>query len=498
MSPKRPVLIAVFVVIILIFMGSTHCSKNKAPKNYNIVLIVSDALRSDVLGCYGGDVSTPNIDGLAEKGVLFEKAYSTAPSTLPSSVSIFTGNYSGSYGKISRKSRRKNKRDRITIYVNENETLFAEALKNRSYDVLMELENQIAGFANNLQGFDRFRMIKKEEKRGNRLVENVTGIKPRMIKGKSGFKPSYSRMYSLLHYLLTVPGDQNFFVMKWFLDPHGPYRPQEKFKKKIAIDPATLPRDESLYTGGLKAVFQLYKENKLSKRELEYFKSLYKAEVESVDERVGYILKALEYRGFLDNTIVVFTSDHGEFFGEHGLLGHGQNHYEQVIHVPLIIAGPGIPKGKREQTMISNLDLMPTLKDLLDIEYDHNMQGKSYSTLFSGGKVSHRIQFFDRTSNVSGNTKNSALLMNGYKLIVTRKGSGRSFTLFNLSNDPSELKDVSSKNRLIVKKMIKKYLDFLKEINIRLSENIKNIDKNINFNKKWLEARKVLETLGYL
>ena len=499
-GPKKLVILTIAVVLVLLCMFSANCSKKKNTENYNVVLIVSDALRSDVLGCYGGDASTPNIDWLAKRGVLFENAYSTAPSTLPSSVAMFTGNYAGSYGVIAKESHRNKKRNRMAIYVNNSETLLAEVLKDRSYDVLMELENQIAGLSNNLQGFNRLRKISRENKAGINLVENITGIRshhPRRT-GKSESKPIYNRMYTFLHYLLTVPREQNFFVMKWFIDPHGPYNPLEKFKKKITFDPTILPRDESFYTGAIKAFRKLASKNMLSKTEIEYIKSLYKAEVESVDERVGYIIKALKHRDLLDNTIIVFTSDHGELFGEHGLLGHGQNHYEQLLHVPLIFAGPGIPKGKREKNIISNLDLMPTLKDLLGMEYDHNMKGKSYSALFSGEKFPDRIQFFDKATNKIEKTKKSALLMDGYKLVVTKMKSSLSYELFDLTNDPSELKNVSLENQTVVKKMLKKFIEFRKEIHIRLKKNINKIDKKINFDEKWLEAKKELKTLGYL
>ncbi|MCK4890991.1 MAG: DUF4976 domain-containing protein, partial [Candidatus Aminicenantes bacterium] len=154
--------------------------------------------------------------------------------------------------------------------------------------------------------------------------------------------------------------------------------------------------------------------------------------------------------------------------------------------------------GKREKNIISNLDLMPTLKDLLGMEYDHNMKGKSYSALFSGEKFPDRIQFFDKATNKIEKTKKSALLMDGYKLVVTKMKSSLSYELFDLTNDPSELKNVSLENQTVVKKMLKKFIEFRKEIHIRLKKNINKIDKKINFDEKWLEAKKELKTLGYL
>lgn len=96
---KNKIVISMFLLTIPFAFHQCKQSSFQKAKPHNIILIISDALRRDVLGCYGGDCYTPNIDWLAQNGTLFENAYSTAPCTVPSSVAMFTGNYSTTYRK---------------------------------------------------------------------------------------------------------------------------------------------------------------------------------------------------------------------------------------------------------------------------------------------------------------------------------------------------------------------------------------------------------------
>lgn len=485
---------AVVLASVFLFLDKNQIGVSRHSTNHNIVIIVSDALRLDVLGCYGGETKTPNIDWLAQQGVLFEKAYSTAPCTMPTSVSILTGNYSRAYGII-QKPEHKNRIHKYSFYVNDGETLLAEVLSKAGYDVIMRVENRIASRSNNLQGFRKFRKSSQMSKKEIALVKNTIGTENF---GRDE-ENRLARLYDLLHYLLTVPREQNFFLLNWFLDPHGPYNPPEKFKKSIPMEPGNLPMKESFYSKSrIKKFTQLARSGKLSSDEYFYIKALYKAEVESIDERVGYIIKALKHRGLLQKTFIVFTSDHGELFGEHGRLGHGNNYYEGLLHVPLIIMGPGISKGKKEKTVISLLGLMPTLKDLLGVKYDHHMQGKSYSALFYEGTIRDRMLYFDRITNDITNEANiDALLMDDYKLIVKKQNNRPIFKLFNLADDPGEMKNISAENPQIVKKMFKKILDLRKDNKVRLKQNLTKI-KDVNLDKELKKTMEELKNLGYL
>lgn len=489
---KQLILILIAAILAVIFC-STKCTR-KQPEKANLVIIVADALRRDVLGCYGGDVPTPNIDGLARNGVLFKHAYSTAPTTMPSSVSIFTGNYSRVYGVAMKKIT--GYPQNFFYYVNDKEKTLSEFLGELGYDVRMDVENKLAYSSNNMQGFKKFRDFKKLKEKEIAEVENTIGIK-NLGRHRTDFLSSnYDRLYDLLFYLLNVPQDQKFCLVKWFLDPHAPYRPPKKFRKEISVDPEKLSHRPSFYSQK-----QHYDMEKFSDYEKYYLKELYKAEVASLDERVGFIIKALKHRNLLDKTIIVFTSDHGESFGEMKQWGHGTNFSECLVHVPLIFMGPGIPVGKIEEDIVSHLDLMPTLKTLLGIVYDDNMQGKSYDSLFQGETIPIRTPYFDRNRHPSPRMTLGdvdGLLMDGHKLTVKRKKEKLSFKLFNLADDPEELNNLAQANFNIVQKMLKKIMDIRKSNKLRLKTNQKKINRNINMDKKWKRVRERLKTLGYI
>jgi arylsulfatase A-like enzyme len=313
-------------------------------------------------------------------------------------------------------------------------------------------------------------------------------------------KKYYWRMYDLLYYLLTVPEDQHFYILKWFLDPHAPYDPAEKFKDNIAVDPARLPEKPGFYTDSLvKELRKVNEERPLSGYELHYLRTLYKSEVESIDERVGYMIKALENRGLLDKTVIIFTSDHGELFGEHGGIAHGEYFYEPLVNIPLIISGPGIARGKREKSLVSHLDLMPTIKDLAGVNYVDHMKGKSYKALLKEGPSRDRVLYFDRiSSDITRSPEADALIMNQYKLIIDKKEGRYVPELYNIREDPGETRDISDENKPLLSEMFKKILEFRKDNQLRLKQNAAKIGKGINLEKETQKTREQLKSLGYL
>ena len=171
--------------------------------------------------------------------------------------------------------------------------------------------------------------------------------------------------------------------------------------------------------------------------EQRYIKQLYIKEVESVDQRLGHILKAFQrYRDLLKDTYIVFTADHGELFGEHGEWCHAQNYYEALVNIPLIIAGPGIPKGKKLSNIVSNLDIMQTLQDLLGVKYRYKSQGKSFKNLLSWNPLRHLI-FYIYNSNAAyfihandNGTHKDAIRENHYKLICCKDNTVRAIQSF--------------------------------------------------------------------
>lgn len=457
-------------------------------RNFNLVIIVSDALRQDAIGAYGGKTPTPNIDALARNGVLFENAYSTSPWTAPSCVSMFTGHYASSYGCSD--PAKSSLEDLMRIYVPHSERLLAEVLKEKGYATTRAVENANAELHNNLQGFDPLVVSGTIREILSRdvltQIENITGVP---------FDGSGVHVNSFVVFkqLLNIDPQANFAFLYWMLDPHQPYAPQGRFKSRIDVDVSKLSKPLEYYEG---RVFQSASFNDDDRR---YAKALYLAEVESVDERVGCVLSLLEHHGLLANTFVVFTADHGEQFGEHGLYGHGAlgrncHYYEGLMCVPLIIAGPGIPKGKRVGANVSLIDLMPTLKELLRLDYEDDMQGRSLLPSIQGQSPMPVPVYFD---DVQQHVQVDALVDGDFKLICMEDGT---FELYDVPRDPEELHDIASQDPQRVDRMYAE-IERIRAENIdRKKRNVAAIDPDLLelSDEERQEIVEELRALGYI
>lgn len=435
--------------------GAAACDRGApAPAPPNLLIIVSDALRADALGCYGGEAATPNIDRLAAGGARFERCYATAPWTWPSAVSMFTGNYPTAYratDEVLFPDKTPTPPPVTVFHVPGEERLFGERLRAAGYEVRMAMQNPLPARSNSLQGFEPL------DAHGltpglKAAVERVTGRDPRQ-------SPAF---IALLDYLLDAPADRPFCLLGWVLDPHGEYDPPARFKRGLAAGDEPLPRPPRYYA---KLNSRQLKDvgDELSDAERDYVRALYLAEVAYVDQRVGRIIAALEHRGLLESTLVVFTSDHGEAFWEHGEPSHGNTYFEEMVRVPLIFSGPGIPAGRTIDATVSHLGLAPTLAELAGIEPDPGIQGASYAGLFRGeapapGPIG--------LAGAHPGLQADALVEGGYKLI---RGADGSLSLYRLDEDPGERKDLAAEMPGLAERMVRR-LDTLRGMNRRLSE----------------------------
>jgi choline-sulfatase len=225
-------------------------------------------------------------------------------------------------------------------------------------------------------------------------------------------------------------------------------------------------------------------------------KELYTKEVESVDQRLGYILDVLKYRDLLDDTYIIFTSDHGELFGEHGWWCHGHFFYEELVNVPLIIAGPDIPKGKRVNNIVSHVDIIETVLDLLNCKFQYKSQGKSFKNLLSSNpfkqllfKANNNFVYFSY-ANFWGRHQD-ALRQNDYKLMCGLDGT---YELYNLADDPMEMNNLSNKHPEVVKIMAGRLIE-IREENTAMQKSRTKVEKNVPINKDLTDQ---LKALGYI
>ena len=325
-----PSFILAFCMIPFIAARSSH----SPPRDENILLIIVDTLRADHLGCYGGRKGvSPVVDRLAEEGVQFMNAYSTAPWTKPAVASILTSLYPSKHGVGSL----------VDVLASEYTTL-PEMLKEQAYTtagiVSHKLISSKFGFA---QGFN---YLSHENARGHDSVTSF-GVTSDAIRW------------------LKQNGDKKFFLMLHYFDPHYGYQHHAEFNYVRG------------YSGNLKPgenVWALrHRRNQLTENDIRFLTDLYDEEIRYTDKNIGLLIDYLRESGLKDKTLIVLTADHGEEFMTRGWIGHTRTLYQELLHVPLIINYPKRFTHKKVSANVSTLDIGPTIFDSLKISYEESL-----------------------------------------------------------------------------------------------------------------------------
>ncbi len=334
----------------------------------NVVLILIDTLRADRLGCYGHSKETsPTIDALAERGILFEQAFSQAGWTKPAVPSLLTGKYPIQHGVFSNRSVGKDRRLHTDVLGRDHETL-AEALQKLGYQTGAFINNpHIRSFLGFDQGFDTF-----EEELGD-----AADIRSR-------FQSWHSRLAA----------DAPFFAYVHFLDPHLPYDPPASYRDRFVPEAF---RDFDTRSWRRMQSRSGEADSPPPPETIEAMLALYDAEIRYTDDEIGRIVEALEESGQFENTWVIVVADHGEEFFEHGHLGHNRSLYDELLHIPMVVAGPGIREG-RISTPVELIDIFPTVVEAAGGQSPDTVAGRSLGPAFSGQSLPDRPGFADHRS----------------------------------------------------------------------------------------------------
>jgi arylsulfatase A-like enzyme len=307
----------------------------------NVLLITIDTLRFDHLGCYGyRRRTTPAVDSLAADGVLFTHAYAQRPKTSPNFACLLTGTYPQRHGV--RRTKRPLPGSAFTL---------AEVLQSEGYATCGVVTNgnlfPAFGFD---QGFDEYEYGHGGAQAGTEIALDW----------------------------LEQGGRGPFFLWVHHTDPHTPYRPPAPYDDVFVDEveygnhPLEIVKGDPL--GGIHPGLLI--EGPL---DLDYYISQYDGEIAYTDYWVGKMLEGLRAHGLAQNTLVVFTADHGESLGEHEYyFEHGLLAYDQSARIPLIFSLPGgMGRGALETHVFESVDLMPTVMDLLGMESPITCQGRS-------------------------------------------------------------------------------------------------------------------------
>lgn len=374
-------------------------------KRPNILLICTDQQRYDSLGCYGNQhAQTPTLDQLAADGVLFEQCYVQNPVCAPSRGSLVTGRYVHSNGLWAN-----------GVSLPQHETLFTKTLADAGYDCGLIGKMHLAScFEGRTEprfedGF-RYHQWSHDPPHGspqNQYQHWLAEHHPALSAQAKAGKLRYDHLPTEAHYSHWVAemaidflrneraAEKPFFLWANFYDPHNPFGAPQEYLARFQpdempppilegdTDPAKPPIHDVARHPGDATHPRGY--NAYDATQIQTIRAAYAAMVALIDDETKRVLDTLDELVLSENTLVVFTSDHGEMLGDHHMLLKGPMMYEGAVHVPLILRWPGhLPMGERRSQLVQWIDLSPTFLEAAGLSPQPRIQGQSLLPLARG------------------------------------------------------------------------------------------------------------------
>jgi len=418
------------------------------PKPMNLIVICSDQHNPRLVGAYGApyNVKTPNIDAMAKRGILFSHAYCSSPVCVPSRSSMVTGKYVHD-GKFW---------DNAQAYHGECPS-FATRLDEQGFPVTaigkMHLRDDSPA-----TGF-------KDERITLQMADGVGDIygcirdgkisRPQFLKAIKEAGPGstdytrYDRAVAAyaVDYIRKEAKQQKkpFFLYVGFVSPHFPLTVPKEYidlYPENVVEPIGWLRSQWSHHPVLDEYRRYCHSIDVTDSEMNNARRTYMGLCSFLDEQVGIVLDAIRANGLDKNTRVIYTSDHGDLMGEHGLF-FKSTMYEGSVGVPFIMTGPDIPAGYKCDTPISLVDLYPTILEALGAErseYDKGLPGKSIFT-YVGKPTDENRAVFSEYHAFGINSGEYMVRKGDWKLISY---VGYQPQLFNLRDDPNEMHDLGS------------------------------------------------------
>jgi arylsulfatase A-like enzyme len=382
----------------------------------NVLIYMIDTLRPDHTSVYGYErPTTPRLDALARRAVVFENAYSAAAWTRPATASLLTSLHSSFHGAHSTNSLASEVVTLAERFRVAGWSTWAFVTNGHVFDRSLNFE----------QGFDRFVAIRGVKRDNHARTEEVNEL-------------------VLPH--LDAFGDEPFLLYVHVVDPHSPYDPPEGYRGLFS-DPSysgpVTPKD---------TVKRVLRRWRLSDQDVSHIRSLYDEDIRYQDEMMGVLLERLDQMApTAGETLVVVTSDHGEEFFEHGDWEHGTRLYEEQVRIPLVLRVPGVPTlaGRRVKERVQIIDIMPTLLAWFGIAGGEMCQGIDLGPMLRAAPesgVGSRSVYCEELRGEK-NTELRSLTEGPWKIIHRRVGPREHYSLFDLEEDPGELRDRSGSQR---------------------------------------------------
>ncbi len=438
MNSKIPFLIGAGCLVTFQLFAKEPVRKDKP----NVLFIMSDQHNALALGCYGNtEISTPNLDRIAKNGVRFENAFCTTAQCVPSRYSIWTGRYARSTGTYGNGNGQ-----------NASENTVADLFDKAGYvtgtigkhHMVMNEENHNHGFSVVLNPVDNARPktpLPYDEVHPGRSEVGESPLPNE--KHTSGMVASASIKF------IDENKDHPFVLWCSFQGPHTPIVPSAPWSKQYDPMKLTLPPNHDSVDWKVPGMDGLISKSGKYSKEIYHKETLanYYGMISQIDYNIGLVLDELDRLGLTDNTIIVYTADHGEMMSEHKSWTKGMTGYDATVRVPLLVRFPKkFSGGKVMKDLVSTIDLLPTFLDLSGQKIPKNIEGKSLVGLMNSN-VNWREYAF---SEIGNSTQNSVITVRGKneKYVLFRKNGKVEYEqFFDLKTDPWEMKNLVAEGK---------------------------------------------------
>lgn len=458
--------------------------QSRAPSTApNILLVVIDTLRFDHLGAYGYPRATsPNLDALARRGVVFENAISQAPWTAASMASLFTSLYPsvhGLNGGVRWGAKQGSSANDLPFATQKTlrpgQLTLAEMLRRNGYHtagfVSNVYVNSIFGFSQGFESYD----------------DDHADYAADVAHAKRRANETNRRVFDWID---QGKLEEPFFLLVHYNDCHWPYDPPAPFGQEWVKDyqgDLTPERTTAIVERQGKPV------TGLADQDLRYLVGLYDGEIAYVDNAVGDLLKKVRSAGFDRNLLTVVTADHGEEFLDHGSTSHGYTLFDEMVRVPLIFHMPDRLEPRHVASQVRSIDVMPSILDLAGVgKRPDSLQGKSLVALLKGQTDRGSRPAYSEATYV-GDQK--AVRDDG-KLKLIYRADDKSIRLFDLASDPDEKADVADEEPAVVSSLRDQLQGWMRS-NEELRKKLfhKESEQEIILDD---ETQKRLRSLGYI
>ncbi len=387
----------------------------------SIIFILIDALRADHLGAYGYSRETsPNLDELARSGSIFMNTMSASSFTVTSLSSMFTGLWPWEHRSLFASN----------LILSDEITTLAERMREAGY--------QTAGFSATY-----FRLSDFNLDRGFELFNEDCDARFFINDAECVTEKATN--------WLDRDGEEPFFLYLHYVSTHAPYYPpaqyQKIFSSGLKRPKGTVGMGDIQPFGDNRQWYQIPRAPRPD--ELDWLVSQYDGEIRYADTEIGKLLARVSELGLRDKTLILVTGDHGEAFFEHQKMDHTEENHWQVMHIPLILSGPGIPVGKKIEPLIRSVDFAPFLLEYGKAGMLSGISGKSLEPLLTGTESEQRIGYSIRYYNLK--KYQIAAVQWPYNFLIWRPAD-KKIELYNLEDDSAAQKNLADQSSDLVRR----------------------------------------------